>query len=248
MRRRELLGGALAGAVLAPLEAGALPGPPTMGYLSQRSAAAETPLRTPFLEGLKEAGFVVGGNVTIEYRYAEGQVDRLPALAAELVGLPPAVLVATGVPAAMAAKKAAATIPIVFSVGLDPVQLGLVASFNRPAGNATGNYSLGTEIITKRLELLREVLPQPGLIAFLVGPENQVAPEQLRQVGAAAQVVGQPILVLHGGNEDEIEKAFATMAERQVRGLQFGGSEYFQVIADRLVALAARYHIPAMYQ
>ena len=130
------------------------------------------------MEGLKEAGFVVGGNVTIQYRYAEGQVDRLPALAAELVGLPPAVLVATGVPAAMAAKKATATIPIVFSVGLNPVQVGLVASFNRPAGNATGVYNLGTGIIAKRLELLREILPQPGLIAYLVGPENQVAPEQ----------------------------------------------------------------------
>jgi len=247
MRRRDIFP-VVGAAMLLPRLVGAQPGLPTIGYLSQRSAAAETPLRTPFLEGLNEAGFVVGGNVTIEYRYAEGQIDRLPALAAELVGLPPAVLVATGVPAAMAAKKATATIPIVFGVGLDPVQLGLVASFNRPAGNATGVYTLGTTIITKRLELLREVLPQPGLIAFLVGPENQVAREQLRQVEAATQVVGQPILVLHGGNEDEIEKAFATMAERQVRGLQFGGSEYFQVVADRLIALAARYHIPAMYQ
>jgi putative tryptophan/tyrosine transport system substrate-binding protein len=248
MRWRELLvliGGA---AALAPLQAATRPGLPTIGYLSQRSAAAETPLGTPFLERLKEAGFVVGGNVTIEYRYAEGQVDRLPVLAAELVGLSPALLVATGVPAAVAAKKATAIIPIVFGVGLDPMRLGLVASFNRPAGNATGVYNLGTGIITKRLELLHEVLPQPGLIAYLVGPENQVAAEQLRQVEAAAKVVGQPILVLHGGNENEIEKAFATMAERQVRGLQFGGSEYFQVIADRLVALAARYHLPAIYQ
>lgn len=248
MKRRELLALIGGAAALAPFGVAAQPGLPTIGYLSQRSAAAETPQRTPFLEGLKEAGFVVGGNVTIEYRYAEGQVDRLPALAAELVELPPAVLVATGVPAAMAAKKATATIPIVFSTGLDPVQLGLVASFNRPAGNATGVYALGAEIPTKRLELLREILPQPGLIALLLGPENQVAAEQLRQVEAAAQVVGQPILVLHGRNDDEIEKAFATMAESQVRGLQYGGSEYFQVIADKLVALAARYRIPAIYQ
>jgi ABC-type uncharacterized transport system substrate-binding protein len=128
------------------------------------------------------------------------------------------------------------------------VQLGLVASFNRPAGNATGASSFGTEINPKRLELLREILPQPGLIAFLVGPENQATPEHLRQVEAAAQTVGQPILVLHGRNDDEIEKAFATMAERQVRGLLFGPTTYFQVIADKLVALVARYRIPAIYE
>jgi putative ABC transport system substrate-binding protein len=151
------------------------------------------------------------------------------------------------VSAAIAAKKATATIPIVFTVGFDPVQLRLVASFNRPGGNATGTHSFGMEVITKRLELLREVLPQPGLIAFLVGP-GQTAPEQLRQVEAAAQMVGQPILVLHGRNEDEIEKAFATMTERQVRGLLFGATTYFQVIADKLIALAARYRIPASYE
>jgi putative ABC transport system substrate-binding protein len=149
---------------------------------------------------------------------------------------------------AAAAKKATATIPIVFGTGLDPVQLGLVASFNRPGGNATGVYVFGTEINPKRLELLREVLPQSGLIAFLVGPENQATPEHLRQVEAAAQAVGQPILVLHGRNDDEIDKAFATMAERQVRGLLCGPTTYFQVIADKLVALTARYRIPAIYE
>jgi putative ABC transport system substrate-binding protein len=174
--------------------------------------------------------------------------DRLPSLAAELIGLPAAVLVATGSTAAVAAKKATATIPIVFGVGFDPVQLGLVASFNRPAGNATGASSFGTELNPKRLELLREILPQPGLIAFLVGPQTQVTPVMLREVEAAAQAVGQPILVLQGRNEDEIENAFATMAERQVRGLLCGASTYFQVIADKLIALAARYRIPASYE
>jgi putative ABC transport system substrate-binding protein len=159
-----------------------------------------------------------------------------------------ALLVAQGVSEAAAAKKATATIPIVFGTGLDPVQLGLVASFNRPGGNATGVYSFGTEINSKRLGFLREVLPQPGLIAFLVGPENQATPEHLRQVEAAARAVGQPILVLRGRDEDEIEKAFATMAERQVRGLLCGPTTYFQVIADKLVALAARYQIPAIYE
>jgi len=248
VKRRDLLSGAVAAAALAPLRATAQPGLPVIGYLSSRSAGAETPLRTAFLDGLEQQGFVVGRNVAIEYRYAEGRLDRLPSLAAELLGLPVALLVAPGVTEAGAAKKATDTIPIVFGAGLDPVQMGLVASFNRPGGNATGWYGFGTEINPKRLELLREVLPQPGLIAFLVGPENQATPEHLRQVEAAAQAVGQLILVLHGRDEDEVEKAFATMAERQVRGLLYGPTTYFQVIADKLVALAARYHIPAIYE
>ena len=125
---------------------------------------------------------------------------------------------------------------------------GLVDKLARPGGNATGTHSFGLDVIPKRLELLREILPQAGLIAFLVGPQTSSTPVQIRQVEAAAQAVGQPILVLHGRNEDEIEKAFATMAERQVRGLLYGGSEYFQVIADKLIALAARYRIPASYE
>jgi putative ABC transport system substrate-binding protein len=246
-RRRELLV-LLGAAALSPFVARAQPGLPVIGYLSSRSAEAETPLRTGFLEGLEQRGLVVGRDVAIEYRYAQGSLDRLPSLAAELIGLPAALLVAQGVSEAVAAKKATGTIPIVFGAGADPVQLGLVASFNRPAGNATGVHSFGTEINPKRLELLREVLPQPGLIAFLVGPENQATPEHLRQVEAAAQAVGQPILVLHGRNDDEIEKAFATMAERQVRGLLYGPTTYFQVIADKLIALAARYRIPGIYE
>jgi putative ABC transport system substrate-binding protein len=248
VKRRELLALIGGAAALAPFGATAQPGLPVIGYLSSRSAEAETPNRTAFLDGLAQRGFVVGRNVAIEYRYAEGSLDRLPSLAAELIGLPAALLVALGVSEAVAAKEATATVPIVFGAGADPVQLGLVASFNRPAGNATGYYGFGTEINPKRLELLREILPQPGLIAFLVGPENQATPEHLRQVEAAAQTVGQPILVLHGRNEDEIEKAFATMADRQVRGLLYGPTTYFQVIADKLVALTARYHIPAIYE
>ena len=158
-------------------------------------------------------------------------------------------LVAYGLGSAVAAKTATATIPIVFTVGFDPVQLGLVASFSRPSGNATGVHMFQAETISKRLELLREVLPQPGLIAYLVPAQvTPAAPVELREVEAAAQAVGQPILVLQGRNEDEIEKAFATMAEREVRGLLFGGAEYFQVIADKLIALAARYRIPASYE
>jgi putative ABC transport system substrate-binding protein len=239
----------LSAAALAPFAAAAQPGLPVIGYLSNRSAEAETPLRTAFLGGLEQQGFVVGRNVAIEYRFAEGNNDRLPSLAAELIGLPAAVMVAYGLPAALPAKTATATIPIVFTVGFDPVQMGLVASYNRPAGNATGVHMFQAEVISKRLELLREVLPQPGLIAYLhPGWRTPAAPVELREVEAAAQVVGQPILVLQGGNDDEINNAFATMAERQVRGLLFGASTYFQVIADKLIALAARYRIPASYE
>jgi putative tryptophan/tyrosine transport system substrate-binding protein len=249
MRRRDLLRSAVVAAALAPFGATAQRGLPVIGYLSSRSAEAETPLRTGFLDGLEIQGFVVGRNVAIEYRFAEGSLDRLPSLAAELIGLPAAVLVATAAGEAVELKKATATIPIVFMLaGRDPVELGLVASFNRPGGNATGTHGFGFELIPKRLELLREVLPQPGLMAFLVGPQGPSFPVMLHQVEAAAQAVGQPLLVLNGRNDDEVEQAFATMAEHQVRGLLFGLSTYFQVIAGKLVALAARYRIPAIYE
>ena len=247
MNRRDLLRCAVAAAALAPFGATAQPALPVIGYLSNGSAEADVSLRTGLLDGLEQQGFVVGRNVAVEYRFAQGNNERLPSLAAELIGLPAAVLVAYGLPVTLAAKEATTTIPIVFTVGFDPVQLGLVASFNRPAGNATGVHMF--LVTSKRLELLREVLPQPGLIAYLhPGWRTPAAPVELREVEAAAQAVGQPILVLQGRNEDEIEKAFATMAERQVRGLLFGGSEYFQVIAEKLIALAARYRIPASYE
>src|SRR5262249_46573598 len=204
MKRRELLGGT---AALAPFGATAQSDLPTIGYLTGRSAAADTALRTPFLEGLKQAGFVVGQNVAIEYRFAQA------ALAAELVGLSPAVLVASGVSAAMAAKQATATIPTVFGVGRDPVELGLVASLSRPAGNATGVSGFSAALGPKRLEVLRDLLPQPGLIGYLVDSWGPGAQAEMSEVEVAAQAVGQPILVLHGRNEDAIEKAVTTMAE-----------------------------------
>jgi len=249
MRRRDLLESAVAAAALVPFGAAAQPALPIIGFLSNGSAQADESLRSALLDGLEQRGFVVGRNVAIEYRSAQGNNERLPSLTAELIELPAAALVAYGLPAALAAKKATATIPIVFSIGFDPVQLGLVANFNRPAGNATGVHLFLAEVISKRLELLREILPQPGLIAYLhPGWRTPAAPVELREVEAAAQAVGQPIMVLQGDNEDEIDNAFATMAEREVRGLLFGASTYFQVIADKLVALAARYHIPASYE
>ena len=162
MRRRDLLGSVVAAAALAPFGAAAQPGPPTIGFLSSLSPEADAFLvreRTAFLEGLEKAGFVAGRNVAIEYRFSGGENDRLPTLATELVRLPAAVLVALGAPGAVAAKKAAATIPVVFGSGVDPVQLGLVESLNRPAGNATGVSLFASHLGPKRLEMLRELLP-----------------------------------------------------------------------------------------
>jgi len=234
------------GAVGWPLAATAQPVVPVIGYFSDRTAATET--ITDFLKGLEQAGFVVGRNVAIEYRYADGHSDRLPSIAAELVRLPVAVLVAAGAGAAVAAKEATTAVPIVFSCGPDPVRLGLVASLSRPGGNATGTTLFSTEVGPKRLELLREILPQAGLIVFLVDPRMPGTPPQIVEVETAAQTLAQPILMLRAGNDDEIHNAFATMAERQASGLLFGPSTYFQVIADKLIALAASHRIPAVYE
>jgi putative tryptophan/tyrosine transport system substrate-binding protein len=146
------------------------------------------------------------------------------------------------------AKAATATIPIVFTSGFDPVQIGLVASFNRPGGNATGVSLLTTELGPKRLGLLRELLPKPGTIAFVANANSAATPFQIQEMQAAAQAVGQPLLVVSVGTEDEVDQAFTTMAERNVAAILYGATLFFQVISDRLVALAARYRIPALYE
>ena len=221
---------------------------PVIGYFSARSPDAEAPIRVPFLKALEELGFVAGRNVAIEYRFAEGRDERLPLLAADLVSQRVAMLVATDRPSAMAAKAATATVPIVFTSGLDPVQIGLVASFNRPGGNATGVALLTTELGPKRLGLLRELLPKPGTIAFVVNPNNAATPFQVQAMQAAAQAVGQSLLVVEAGTEEQVDKAFAMMAERNVAAILYATTLFFQVVSERLVALAARYRIPALYE
>jgi putative tryptophan/tyrosine transport system substrate-binding protein len=249
IRRRDfiaLVGGAAAAWPLAArAQQSALP---VIGYFSGRSPEAEAPLRTPFLKALETSGFTVGRNVAIEYRFAEGQDERLPMLAADLVRRQVAMLVATDRPSAVAARAATSTIPIVFTSGFDPVHLGLVASFNRPGGNATGVSLLTTELGPKRLGLLREILPKPGTIAFFVNPNNTLTPFQVQEMQAAAQAVGQPLFVVSVGTEEQVDKAFATMAERNVAAILYGTTLFFQVISQRLVALAARYRIPALYE
>ena len=247
MKRREFIT-ALGGAAAWPLVARAQQRVPVIGYLSGRSPDAEAPIRVPFLKALGESGFAAGRDVAIEYRFAGGQDERLPGLAAELVGQQVTILVATAWPSAMAARAATATIPIVFTSGLDPVQLGLVASFNRPGGNATGVFVVGSELGPKRFELVRELLPKPGTIAFVANANSTGTPLQIREMQAAAQAVGQSLLVLSVGTEEQVDKAFSAMAERKVAAIIYGTGQFFQVVSDRLVALAARYRIPALYE
>jgi putative ABC transport system substrate-binding protein len=236
MQRRHfitLLGGAAAWPLAARAQQSAMP---VIGYFSGRSPEAEAPLRTPFLKALETSGFAVGRNVAIEYRFAEGQDERLPMLAADLVRRQVAMLVATDRPSAVAARAATSTIPIVFT------------SFNRPGGNATGVSLLTTELGPKRLGLLREILPKPGTIAFVVNANSASTPFQIQEMQEAAQAIGQPLLVVSVGTEDEVDQAFTTMAERNVAAVLYGATLFFQVISERLVALAARYRIPALYE
>ena len=249
LKRREfisLVGGA---AAAWPLAAHAQqPTMPVIGYLSGRSPDAEGPLRTPLLAALEEAGFVVGRNVAIEYRFAEGLDERLPMLASDLVRRSVTLLVATANTSALAGKAATATIPIAFGVGLDPVQTGLVASLNRPGGNATGVSVFTSELGPKRLGLLRELMPKPGLIAFVIDPNNPSTPTQVEMLQAGARSVGQPLLVIPAGTEAQVDEAFATMAQRDIAGIVFGASVFFQVVSDKIIALAAKHAIPAVYE
>jgi putative ABC transport system substrate-binding protein len=248
MRRREFIG-LLGGGVAAwPFDAFAQPAVPVVGYLSGRSPDSEAPLRVPFLKVLEDSGFIVGQNVTIDYRFSEGLDERLPALAAELVQRRVTLLVATDRPSSLAAKAATAVIPIVFHTAEDPVRTGLVQSLNSPGGNATGISVLNNELGPKRLGLLREILPKPGLIAFVVNPNSTSTPFQLQRMQEAARALGQPLLVLKVGSESEAQGAFATMSREKVAAVVYGASVFFQVITKQLVALAARYAIPALYE
>ena len=248
MQRREFvcaLGAALAFPATARSQQQSLP---RIGYLSGRSIDAEAPFHGPFLAALGTAGFVVGRNLSVEYRFANGQDDRLPMLAAELVGQKPSLLAAFARPTALAVKAATSSIPMVFASGSDPVADQLVDSLHRPGGNATGLSYFTAQLGPKRLALVRELLPNPGLIAFIVSQHTATTPGQVKEMEAMARSVGQPLLVIETGTEEQLEKAFAETASRKVAAIIFGAAQYFQVVADRLVTLAARYRIPALYE
>ena len=247
MNRRELmtlLGGA---AAAWPLAARAQQ--PVVGFLNSRSPDGSGHLVKAFQAGLAEAGYIDRQNVFIEYRWAGGRYDQLPALALELVRRPVAVLVATGgTPAALAAKAATSTLPIIFSIGGDPIEHGLVESFNRPGGNATGFALLTSTLEAKRLGLLRELMPEATTLNLLLNMENPPAARQLRDVHEAARVMNLPLQVLRAGTDREIDAAFATIAEQRKPALLVGAAPFFDTRLNTILALASRYGVPAMYQ
>jgi len=250
MKRREFIS-LLGGAVVAwPLAAGAQQSAiPVIGFLSTRSAGTDAQFLVSFRQALSEAGFVEGRNVAVEYRYAEGHFDRLPALAADLVRRPVALIVATGgTPASLAAKAATATIPIVFTTGDDPIKAGLVHSLNRPEGNLTGVTTSFGEAAPKRLGLLREILPKAAIIGVLVNPNDSIAANsETSDMRTAARSVGQRIEILQAGTERDIDTAFARLIDMGGAALLVAPNSLFVTQANQLVALAARHTIPTLY-
>jgi putative tryptophan/tyrosine transport system substrate-binding protein len=249
VKRREfiaLLGGAAAWPVVARAQQSAMP---VIGYLGVSSfeKSAGTSLHA-FKRGLAESGYVEDRNVTIEYRWADDEYDRLPALAVELVQRGVAVLVAAGSPAALPAKAATTVIPIVFMIGSDPVELGLVAGLNRPGGNLTGVAYLNVEVAPKRLELLHELIPTAKSIALLVNPANPVvADAQAKELQAAIRTLDLNLMLVKASNPLEMEDAFATLVRERVEALQIGVDPLFGNHVDQLVALAARHKVPTIY-
>ena len=224
------------------------PATPVIGFLSPGSPESDVVRLTGVRQGLKESGYVEGRNVAIEYRFAHGQNDRLPALAADLVQLRVAAIVSPGLVATLAAKATTTSVPIVFNVGSDPVQLGLVASLNRPGGNLTGFNVLMSELGAKGLELLHELVPGIATIGFLGNPNNPAVFELMtRDVLAAAPVIGVKVRTLKAATDREIDVAFVSVVQERTGALLVGNDLFFNSRIEQLVALAARHAIPTMY-
>jgi ABC-type uncharacterized transport system substrate-binding protein len=248
MKRREFIT-FLGGAATWPLAVRAQqPTMPVIGFLGSRASGEDPQLLTAFQRGLKEAGYVDGENVAIQYRFAENQYDRLPGLAAGLVQRQVALIVANG-PAAQAAKAATTTIPIVFTAGFDPVEVGLVASLNRPGGNITGVTILDVELGPKRLELLHELVPRASIVAVLVNPADPTRAETIsRSLQTAAGVLGLQLKVLQASSERDFDVVFASLIQMRVDGLVIGGEPFFNSRSEQLGALTARHAIPTIFQ
>jgi putative ABC transport system substrate-binding protein len=250
MRRRTFIA-ALGGAAAWPLAARAQqPAMPVIGFLGSATPELYSDRLRNFRQGLKEEGYVEGQNVAIEYRWADSHNERLAALATELVRRQLAVLVAGGgTPSALAAKAATATIPIVFAVAVDPIEVGLVASLNRPGGNMTGVTNLNVDIGSKRLELLHEVLPKATNFGVLVDPTSAtLSKDFVRVLQSAAHILGLELHVQHASNEHEIDTAFASLGEQRVEGLVVGPSIFFNGRTEQLAALGLRHALPTIYQ
>ena len=250
MDRRVFIGRVAGGVLAAPLATRAqTPAMPVIGFLSSVSPAGWSPFVAAFREGLNEAGYVEGKNVAVEFRWAEGQFDRLPALAADLVSRHVAIIVATGGSrSGLAAKAATSTIPIVFGTGGDPVEQGLVPSLGRPGGNATGVSIFTSDLMTKRLELLHELVPTAIEIALVVNPNSPTTESDERKAQQQVRSYGQRIRVLRASTEQEIDAAFATFAQLRPGGLIIAPNPVLNARREQFVALAARYSVPAIYE
>ena len=248
MKRRQfitLLGGTAAWPMAARAQQAAVP---VVGFLSPHLPGPSAPLTGAFRQGLKDSGYVEGENVTILYRWAEGQWDRLPALATELLHQRVAVIAAFGNSAALAAKAVTTTIPIVFSSGEDPVRLGLVASLAQPGGNVTGINNFATELVAKRLELLREMVPAATRVAVLVSPSNATSSDiTVRDTAAAARAMGLQVQVLNADTSHEIDAAFARLARERSDAVYVDSTPFFDSRRAQLVNLASRLAVPTIY-
>jgi len=248
MRRREFIT-FIGGAAAWPLAARAQqPAMPVIGFLNTRVPGADPHLLAAFRRGLKETGYVEGENVAIEYRWAYNEYDRLPALAADLVHRQVTVIAAIGSPSAPAAKAATTTIPIVFIIGFDPVEVGLVNSLNRPGGNLTGVTVLGVELGSKRLELLHELVPTANIVATLVNPATPAAETQSTELQTAARTLGLKLHVLHASTERDFDAVFATLLQLGAGGLVVGNDTFFSTRSEQLAALALRHAVPTIFQ
>ena len=249
MRRREFIAG-LSGAAAWRLAAQAQqPALPVIGFLNQASPDGYRRMVTAFRQGLQESGYVEGRNVAIEYRWAGGHNDRLPAMVAELVQRQVTVIAATTTPAALAAKAATTSIPIVFEMGGDPIALGLVASLSRPGGNVTGVTQLNVEVASKRLELLHELLPTAIVTALVVNPTNPAVTEVvLRASQAAAQRLGLDLHVLNASSESDFDGVFANVTQLRAGGLVIGSDAFFNSRSEQLAALALRHAVPTVFE
>jgi putative tryptophan/tyrosine transport system substrate-binding protein len=248
MRRREFIAG-LGAAASWPLTGHAQPTLPVIGYLGPEAPGPFASRVSAFREGLAEAGYVEGRNVAMEFRWADGQYNRLPALAADLVARHVDVIVAPGgAPIGLAAKSATTTIPIVFEMGGDPVALGVVPSLNRPGGNLTGVSSLNVEVGPKRLEILHEVVPSAAVIAVIASPTSPTANSQLKNLQAAASGLGLKLHILHASTEQEVDAVFATLPQLRAGGLVFTSDPFYANRSQQLAALTARHAVPAVHQ
>jgi putative ABC transport system substrate-binding protein len=248
MLRREFIAGLGSAAVWPMVARAQQPALPVIGYLSANSQAATVDTFASFLRGLGDGGYVEGRNVAIEYRWAEDRLERLPELAADLVRRRAAVIVALTTEPALAAKAATATIPIVFSTGGDPITLGLVASLNRPGANLTGIVNLYSELGPKRLQLLRELLPNAARFGVLLDPASANAPSLITDLQAAARTLDRQLVVMNARTDSDLEPAFETFSQQHVGAVLVGPGPLFARRTEQTVALSARHTLPAIFQ